>query len=102
MTYVLSVYTPADVPCKDGEFIEIARASTLWALRGKIRDVRRYYDDISFAIDRHPDEPPSPAQPEGPAPGATHPSRPAPSGPRRPSPARQRSRDRARRADQQS
>ena len=71
MTYVLSVYEPADVPCKDGEFVEIARASSLWALRGEIREVREILrGHLFFAIDRHPDEPPSPAPPEGPAPGA--------------------------------
>jgi hypothetical protein len=54
--YVISVYEPADRPGRDGKFVEVASAPTLWALRAAIREVRRYYDSVSYAIDRY-DEP---------------------------------------------
>jgi hypothetical protein len=51
--YTISVYEPADDPCRDGTWREVARAATLWALRPAIREVRRYYDTVSYAIDRY-------------------------------------------------
>ena len=56
MAYVLSVYEPHDDPGKDGDFAEVARAATLWALRPAIREVRRTTDSVSYAIDRTEDE----------------------------------------------
>jgi hypothetical protein len=52
MGYAISVYEPSDKPGHNGTFVEVARARTLWALRPAIREVRMYYDSVSYLIER--------------------------------------------------
>ena len=55
--YAISTWDPGDGPDDDFGWVERARAATLWALRDSIREVRRYYAECSYLIERVAAEP---------------------------------------------